>query len=44
MTIGIDSDRNIYIIDYYREHSPLYDMPKTIIELAESITLLEELM
>ena len=34
MTIGIDSDRNIYIIDYYREHSPLYDMPKTIIELA----------
>ena len=34
MTIGIDSDRNIYIIDYYREHSPLYDMPRTIIELA----------
>ena len=34
MTIAIDSDRNIYIVDYYREHSPLYDMPKTIIELA----------
>ena len=34
MTIGIDSDRNIYIIDYYREHSPLYDMPKKIIEIA----------
>ena len=23
MTIAIDSDRNIYIVDYYREHSPL---------------------
>ena len=34
MTIAIDSDRNIYIVDYYREHSPLYDMPKKIIELA----------
>jgi len=34
MTIAIDSDRNIYIIDYYREHSPLYDMPRTIIDYA----------
>ena len=33
-TIGIDSDRNIYLIDYYREHSPLYDMPKQIIDIA----------
>jgi len=34
MTIAIDSDRNIYIVDYYREHSPLYDMPRVIIDLA----------
>tara|TARA_R100000388_G_scaffold93583_1_gene78565 strand:- start:1687 stop:3273 length:1587 start_codon:yes stop_codon:yes gene_type:complete len=34
MVIAIDSDRNIYVIDYYREHSPLYDMPKTIVEMA----------
>ena len=23
MVIAIDSDRNVYIVDYYREHSPL---------------------
>jgi phage terminase large subunit-like protein len=34
VTIGIDSDRNIYLIDYYREHSPLYDMPSQIIDIA----------
>ena len=35
MVIGIDSERNIYIIDYYREHSPLYDMPQRIFEYAK---------
>ena len=32
MVIGIDSDRNIYVIDYMREHIPLYDMPEEILE------------
>ena len=35
MVIAIDSDRNVYIVDYYREHSPLYDMPKTIVDMAK---------
>lgn len=35
VTIGIDSDRNIYLIDYYREHSALYDMPQRIIDIAK---------
>ena len=35
MVIAIDSDRNIYVIDYYREHSPLYDMPQKIFEYAK---------
>ena len=34
MVIGIDSDRNIYVIDYMREHMPLYDMPEQIMEYA----------
>jgi len=34
MIIGIDSDRNIYVIDYMREHIPLYDMPDQIFEYA----------
>jgi len=34
VTIAIDSDRNIYLVDYYREHSPLYDMPREIIDIA----------
>ena len=34
LTIGIDSDRNIYLIDYYRERSPLYDMPSRIVDYA----------
>tara|TARA_Y100000004_G_C8923530_1_gene416555 strand:- start:1030 stop:1605 length:576 start_codon:yes stop_codon:yes gene_type:complete len=34
MTIAIDSDRNIYVLEYYREHSPLYDMPRVIIDKA----------
>ena len=32
MVIGIDSNRNIYVIDYMREHMPLYDMPEQIME------------
>ena len=35
MVIGIDSDRNIYVLDFYREHSPLYDMPKRIVDYAK---------
>ena len=35
LTIAIDSDRNIYLIDYYRERSPLYDMPQKIFEYAK---------
>jgi len=34
MVIGIDSNRNIYVIDYMREHMPLYDMPEQILEYA----------
>jgi phage terminase large subunit-like protein len=34
MVIGIDKSRNIYVIDYYRQRSPLYDMPKRIVEMA----------
>jgi len=34
MIIGIDSNRNIYVIDYMREHMPLYDMPEQILEYA----------
>jgi len=35
MVIGIDSDRNVYVLDFYREHSPLYDMPKRIVDYAK---------
>ena len=35
MVIGIDKERNIYVIDYYRQRSPLYDMPKRIVEIAK---------
>tara|TARA_R110000787_G_scaffold3642_2_gene14136 strand:- start:2244 stop:3827 length:1584 start_codon:yes stop_codon:yes gene_type:complete len=35
MVIGIDSDRNIYVVDYMREHMPLYDMPEKIFEYAK---------
>ena len=34
MIIGIDSNRNIYVLDYMREHMPLYDMPEQILEYA----------
>tara|TARA_R100000093_G_scaffold11404_1_gene7134 strand:- start:75 stop:1640 length:1566 start_codon:yes stop_codon:yes gene_type:complete len=32
VVIGVDSDKNYYVIDYYREHSPLYQMPNRILE------------
>ena len=35
MVIAIDSDRNIYVIDYMREHIPLYDMPEEIFKYAK---------
>jgi len=35
MVIGIDSARNIYVIDYMREHLPLYDMPEEIFKYAK---------
>lgn len=35
MVIGIDSDRNIYVLDYFREHIPLYDMPNEIMDYAK---------
>ena len=35
MVIAIDKERNIYIVDYYREHSALYDMPQKIFEYAK---------
>tara|TARA_R100001163_G_C5057738_1_gene194262 strand:- start:385 stop:1968 length:1584 start_codon:yes stop_codon:yes gene_type:complete len=38
MVIGIDSARNIYVIDYLREHLPLYDMPEQIMEYAKEFS------
>ena len=35
MVVGVDSDRNYYIIDYFREHFPLYEMPDKIYEYAK---------
>ena len=35
MVVGIDSDKNFYILEYFREHFPLYDMPKKIFEWAK---------
>tara|TARA_R100001463_G_scaffold70893_1_gene124639 strand:+ start:18057 stop:19640 length:1584 start_codon:yes stop_codon:yes gene_type:complete len=35
MVVGIDSDRNVYVIDYMREHIPLYDMPDEIFSYAK---------
>ena len=32
--LAIDSDKNYYVLDYYREHSPLYDMPEQILKFA----------
>lgn len=35
VVIAIDKNRNIYLVDYYREHSPLYDMPERIIRYSK---------
>tara|TARA_R100001082_G_scaffold29586_1_gene14844 strand:- start:2218 stop:3801 length:1584 start_codon:yes stop_codon:yes gene_type:complete len=35
MVIAIDSDRNIYVVEYMREHIPLYDMPEEILTYAK---------
>jgi len=35
MVVAVDSERNFYVVDYYREHSPLYDMPKRIVDYAK---------
>tara|TARA_R110000823_G_scaffold281739_4_gene399975 strand:- start:1165 stop:2760 length:1596 start_codon:yes stop_codon:yes gene_type:complete len=35
MVIGVDSDKNVYIIDYFRERIPLYDMPAEILSYAK---------
>jgi len=35
MVVGVDSDKNYYVIEYFREHFPLYDMPKKIFEMAK---------
>jgi len=32
--IGVDSVKNVWVCDYYREHSPLYQMPEKILEMA----------
>ena len=32
---GIDSDKNIYVIDLFHEHIPLYDMPRKIFQYAK---------
>ena len=33
--IAMDKNRNVYLVDYYREHSPLYDMPDRIVKYAK---------
>jgi phage terminase large subunit-like protein len=38
MVIGIDSDRNFYVLDYFREHIPLYDMPLEIFNYAKEFS------
>ena len=35
MVTAVDSEKNFYVIDYYHEHLPLYEMPKKIFELAK---------
>jgi phage terminase large subunit-like protein len=35
VTIAMDKNRNVYLVDYYRDHSPLYDMPDRIIKYAK---------
>ena len=35
VVIGIDSEKNIYVIDYFRERVPLYEMPSEILNYAK---------
>ena len=35
MVTAVDSEKNYYILDYYREHLPLYEMPQKIFEYAK---------
>lgn len=35
MVTAIDSEKNYYVIDYYHEHLPLYEMPQKIFEFAK---------
>jgi predicted phage terminase large subunit-like protein len=35
MVVGVDSDKNVYIIDYFRERIPLYEMPDEILQYAK---------
>tara|TARA_R110002020_G_scaffold58750_5_gene161004 strand:+ start:11932 stop:13446 length:1515 start_codon:yes stop_codon:yes gene_type:complete len=35
MVVGIDSDKNVYIVDYFRERVPLYEMPNEILNYAK---------
>jgi len=35
MVTAIDSEKNYYILDYYHEHLPLYEMPQKIFEIAK---------
>lgn len=39
MVMGIDSNNNRYILDYYRERIPAFDVPAKIIEYAKNILL-----
>ena len=35
MVTAVDSEKNFYILDYYHEHYPLYEMPQKIFEYAK---------
>ena len=35
MVMGIDADKNRYVLDYYRERIPTFDIPPKIIEFAK---------
>lgn len=35
MVTAVDSDKNYYILEYYRDHLPLYEMPQKIFEYAK---------
>ena len=35
MVTAIDSEKNYYILEYYHDHLPLYEMPQKIFEIAK---------